>query len=196
MEKPKILWKGSPANRGNITMVKGGIYDPNKFEVPVGQDSWDSWYESGLFLIIGKDVDVNGKPFDKEEEPKVEVKVEEKSEENIEKTTPEEIPEEKTEEPEIVSPVDAVDEAVKINAMNEASDIPKKTEETKTEEAPAPEAPLTEIFKDAEEFDCPYTDCYKHEEGYKTYRYFIPHMEDKHGEIWRVQGDKIVKTEG
>ena len=48
----KIKWKSSPTDRGNVTMVDGGIYDTDELAKPIDKDSYREWLKEGVFEEI------------------------------------------------------------------------------------------------------------------------------------------------
>jgi hypothetical protein len=54
--------------------------------------------------------------------------------------------------------------------------------------------PLT-FAKDSKDFHCPYEDCPNHITPIRKYVAFLKHMDEKHGETWKVVDDELIKVE-
>lgn len=185
-------WLTSPGKRGDITLVKGGVYNNDKLTKPIDPASAIDWEENGHLERVK---DAQGTPFKK---PKVTpVPSTEAELENEGKTPPEEAEEPKSEETdEDDESMESEEEQVITADSNEMVKVKElEIDDLKPEEKTKMESkPVTSYPKDAHKFPCTHTaDCPRAKKPYKRYWDFREHMEKVHDEPWNVEGDLIVK---
>lgn len=172
----KIVWLSSMNDRGNVTMVHGGIYETDDFERKVHPATLAAWLEEGAAE------EYDPAKHDKKEEPEPEPET---------ASAPEE-PVKVDKSPEFADEPKPTPEPTPAPAEEDKADEEKADEETTPaveEKKPAE----TSILKDDDKFPCTHEDCEKHKDPYTASHYFIKHMKSKHGEDWVKEGDKIMK---
>jgi hypothetical protein len=62
-------WMSSPADRGNVTLQHGKIYDNEKLQKPIQDPSWKEWKKEGVLIAL----DDKKQPIKEEDLPEEEI---------------------------------------------------------------------------------------------------------------------------